>query len=457
MSPEGRDSERWKRDGVNVGLRQHRMTEVWPGQRARPKVDYIYLAVIVMSFPGYPLVAAFATLTGLPNTPLSFGMRALNFCLALLLIVGGIASRRGRSASMLLLLLALFWGAYVVRLYVDTIYEPVFLGKEVSYYWVWSIGGCLVPMLGLAMRTNRPEQADDYFRWLYVATFAACFLSMFLATGTVSNEAGMEYESGRMRLEALNPIALGHLGAMLVILSAWALLFHRPWARGSRRLFLLVGLAIGAYVLLAANSRGPVLAALACFLFLLCFVSFRYKFAVMAFLVVGALAVVPLSLYLQEAHNINAFGRLFGMSLEEHAQQSSRLDLYASAFEIFWANPWLGGAMEDPSTLGYPHNVIVESFMALGFFVTVLFIGVLVALCYRAALLFRRYPHYGWPALLFLQYLVAAQFSGALYGSTFMWCAIGLLLSFGDQARETALQMSRAAMPVRPRLERQTW
>lgn len=427
------------------------------GREPKAKLDYIYLAVLVMSFPGYPLVAAFATMFGLPNTAMSIAMRGLNFGLALLLILVGMVGRGGRGAPVLLLLLIVFWVAYVARLYADTLYDPPILGREVTYYWVWAIGGCLVPMLGLAMKGNRPEQADDYFRWLYVATFAACFLSMSVATGTVSNEAGMEYESGRLRLDALNPIALGHLGAMLVVLSAWALLFHRPWSRGSRRLFLLVGLAIGGYVLLAANSRGPVLAALACFLFLLCFVSFRYKFAVMAFLVVGALAVVPLSLYLQEAHNINAFGRLFGMSLEEHAQQSSRLDLYASALEVFWANPWFGGALEDPSTRAYPHNVIVESFMALGFFVTLLFIGVLVALCYRAALLFRRYPQYGWPALLFLQYLVGAQFSGSLYGSTFLWCAIGLLLSFSGQARETARQVSRVAMPVRPRLERQTW
>lgn len=424
-------------------------------QRARPRVDYIYLAVLVMSFPGYPLVAAFATMFGLPNTPISLAMRALNFCLALLLIVTGIACRRGRGASVLLLLLVLFWGAYAVRLYVDTLYDPLFLGRDVSYYWVWAIGGSLVPMLGLAMRTNRPEQADDYFRWLYLATFAGCFLSMFLATGTVSNESGMEYESGRMRLEALNPISLGHLGAMLVELSAWALLFHRPWARGSRRLLLLAGLAIGAYVLLAANSRGPLLAAMACFLFLLCFVSFRYKFAVMAFLLVGAVAVVPLSVYLEEAHNINALSRLFGMSLNEHAQQSSRLDLYASAMDVFWANPWLGGAMEDPATLSYPHNIIIESLMALGLFVTVLFIGLLVGLGARAAVLFRRYPQYGWPALLFLQYLVGAQFSGSLYGSTFLWCAMGMVLAFGDDARVSAPRLSRAMAPVPPRFGRQ--
>lgn len=440
-----------------MGLPQHRMVGAPIGREPKAKLDYIYLAVLVMSFPGYPLVAAFATMFGLPNTAMSIAMRALNFALALLLVLAGMVGRRGRGAPVLLLLLMVFWGAYVVRLYSDTLYDPPLLGREVTYYWIWAIGGSLVPMLGLAMKSHRPQQADDYFRWLYLATLAACFLSLFLATGTVSTEAGAEYESGRLRLEALNPISLGHLGAMLVELSAWALLFHRPWSRGSRRLLLLVGLAIGCYVLLAANSRGPILATIACFLFLLCFVSFRYKFAVMAFLLAGAVAVVPLSLYLEEAHNINAFSRIFGMSLEQHAEQSSRLDLFASAFEVFWANPWFGGALEEPVTRGYPHNVIVESFMALGFFVTVLFIGVLVALCYRAATLFRRHPQYGWPALLFLQYLVGAQFSGSLYGSTFLWCAIGLLLSFGDQARERALQVSRTAIPVRPRLERQTW
>ncbi|WP_421699518.1 hypothetical protein [Ancylobacter sp.] len=95
---------------MSYGLAHDRMRASPLGLSARPKVDYIYLAVIIMSFPGYPLVAAFATLSGLPNTPMSLAMRALNFCLALLLVVGGIVSRRGRSASVLLLLLVLFWG-----------------------------------------------------------------------------------------------------------------------------------------------------------------------------------------------------------------------------------------------------------------------------------------------------------------------------------------------------------
>lgn len=442
---------------MNSGLTQHRMAGAPRARGAKPRVDYVYLAVLLMSFPGYPLVAAFSTITGLPNTPLSIALRGLNFGLALLLILAGIASRRERSSGLLLVALGVFWLAYTVRLYSDTLYDPAFLGKEVSYYWAWAIGGCLVPMLGLAMKTSRPEQADDYFRWLYLATFAACFLSMFLATGTVGTEPGLEYESGRMRLEALNPIALGHLGAMLVELSAWALLFHRPWSRGSRRLLLLAGLAIGCYVLLAANSRGPVLAVLACFLFLLCFVSFRYKFAVMAFLVVGALAIVPLSLYLQETQNINAFSRLFGQSLEQHAEQSSRLDLFASAFEVFLTNPWLGGALEDPLTSSYPHNVIVEAYMALGLFFGSLFVIALIALCYRTAVLFRRFPQYGWPSLLFIQYLVGAQFSGALYGSTFMWCAIGLILSFGSSSVALVGETPRARSAYPPRLSRPTW
>ncbi len=442
---------------MNSGLTQHRMAGAPRARGAKPRVDYIYLAVLLMSFPGYPLVAAFSTITGLPNTPLSLALRAANFGLALVLILAGIASRRERSSGLLLVALGVFWLAYTVRLYSDTLYDPAFLGKEVSYYWAWAIGGCLVPMLGLAMKTSRPEQADDYFHWLYLATFAACFLSFFLASGAVTNQGGAEYESGRMRLEALNPIALGHLGATLVELSAWALLFHRPWSRGSRRLILLAGLAIGCYVLLAANSRGPVLAVLACFLFLLCFVSFRYKFAVMAFLVIAGLAIVPLSVYLQESQHINAFSRLFGQSLQEHAEQSSRLDLFASAFEVFLTDPWLGGALEDPSTASYPHNVIVEAYMALGLFFGTLFVIVLIALCYRTAVLFRRFPQYGWPSLLFIQYLVGAQFSGSLYGSTFMWCAIGLILSFGPSSAALVGETARERSAYPPRLGRPTW
>lgn len=95
----GRPDGQLEREGVSLGLTQYRMSSRETLGR-RPKVDYIYLAVLLMSFPGYPLVAAFSTIAGLPNTPLSMALRAANFGLALVLILAGIASRRNGEGSL---------------------------------------------------------------------------------------------------------------------------------------------------------------------------------------------------------------------------------------------------------------------------------------------------------------------------------------------------------------------
>ena len=42
----------------------------------------------------------------------------------------------------------------------------------------------------------------------------------------------------------------------------------------------------------------------------------------------------------------------------------------------------------------------------------------------------------GWVALLAVQYLVAAQFSGALYASTIMWSLIGAVFAAYWSLRE---------------------
>lgn len=421
---------------------------------ARPRVDRIYLAVLLLSFPGYPLVAAFGELTGLPSSTLALAMRAVNFSLALLLILIGFAVRRERSAGVILMGLTLFWLAYIIRMYVDTLYDPQFLGQDAYIYWFWGVGGCLIPMTGLALRSNRPQQADGYFRWLYLAAFFTCFMMMFIGGAETVNDAGVVVNVGRMALESLNPISLGHLAAMLLIMSAWALMFHSRWSRGWGRALPIAGIPISAYVLIAANSRGPLVAVFICLLFLLFFVNFRYKFTVLILLAVGVVTVVPLATFLEESQNINAFSRLFDQTLDQQAEQSMRLTLFQSAFDLFLASPWFGAALEDPSTRVYPHNVVVEAFMALGLFFGALFVALIVALSFRAVFLFRKFPQFGWPSLLFIQYLIGAQFSGSLYASTYLWCAIGLITSFivGPSEKVPTGVRGRAAYTPRRRL-----
>src|SRR5690606_21720320 len=114
----------------------------------------VYLAILLISFPGYPFLAAVTSLSGAEGALSSFAsliMRVVNVCFALILIFSGLTRRRNGSSGNLIRVLLLFWAAYVIRIFFDTVYYSETLWQEPSYYWIWAIGGCLIPMMGLAL------------------------------------------------------------------------------------------------------------------------------------------------------------------------------------------------------------------------------------------------------------------------------------------------------------------
>lgn len=63
------------------------------------------------------------------------------------------------------------------------------------------------------------------------------------------------------------------------------------------------------------------------------------------------------------------------------------------------------------------------------------------------AWLIKRRSEHAWAALVFLQYLAAAQFSGAIYGATTMWTPLGATI-----ARSCGLRRSHTETIDRVRL-----
>src|SRR5205807_9266535 len=77
----------------------------------------------------------------------------------------------------------------------------------------------------------------------------------------------------------------------------------------------------------------------------------------------------------------------------------------------------------------YPHNVVVESFMATGVFGGIAFTLLLSATCFQAWRLLIYNPARAWLGVLFFHALVASLFSGALYLSYQLWYLIGAVVA----------------------------
>jgi len=221
---------------------------------------------------------------------------------------------------------------------------------------------------------------------------------------------------------------MGHLGVSLFMLSVWFVFQSVGSTTNMVRFVQVTGIGAGFYLCLASNSRGPLFALLVCIAALFFFSGARRRIGIIVLIIAGSLSALPLAKYLNDVHGISTYSRIFNQSQVQQAKGDARLDLYANALSSFADKPFLGSGLEEYKIGFYPHNVIIESLMATGVFGGALFILLIVALLINGARSYKQDPSTGWAFLLALQYIVGAQFSGALYSSGPFWISIALLI-----------------------------
>lgn len=383
--------------------------------------------VVALGIVGYPVAAAVASILDMPATGISIGVRLVLFVAAALAFLFALRRLPDVLASGLPMMLILFWTAYSLRLFNDTLLDNPGLSRDVSQYWLFAIGSCLVPMLGvMAARWDRSAGARIVFP-LWVGLGFCGIVAVLLGSGQIEDARHGLVNTGRLRLESLNPISLGHVGVSLLIVSIWRLLF--PSGRSVVLTTMnVVALLVGAYLLVGASSRGPVLALVVCGAALVATLPRGSRGP--AFLVLGA-SVAAIYRVLVRLSASGEFSTLRRMNIADSIRETGtlgRTDLYEAAIRSFIDNPWLGYRVEQVEYGTYPHNVLIEAFMSLGLFGGLLLTAVVAVSTARA---FRLASDriIGLFGLLYLQYLVAALFSGSLYGSGTFWILTGLMAS----------------------------
>jgi hypothetical protein len=334
--------------------------------------------------------------------------------------------------------LLLFWVAYSVRIAYSTGTEAISLARPPIDYWLWAIGGCLVPMLGLL--TQQTSRAWKLARRssMALSLFAAVVVSAY-GTTYVQSANGPAYDSGRLRLVSLNPISVGHLGVSLFLISLWPILFIRDRLGGWQRIGIGAGVLLGLYLTVAAASRGPIVALI--FVLLSYVAAFNpkraWKVVILLCMVLAVGYVV--AAHFQKAGDFDTLSRIAGALSGNDSAVALREKSLTGAVSQFLDSPLIGDSLEVRSTHFYPHNVIIESLMATGIVGGIPFILVIIAGLRAAYRVVQTRSENGWVALLFIQYLVAAQFSGALYSVTPFWAFLGATISLSTACRKSCI------------------
>ncbi|MGH6804122.1 MAG: O-antigen ligase family protein, partial [Methyloceanibacter sp.] len=237
------------------------------------------------------------------------------------------------------------------------------------------------------------------------------------AVGLVGKTALYD-ETGRLSLEKVDPISLGHV-ACTTVLAALVLGTDCRW-KFVRGLIVVACAGVALWMLYLAASRGPVVSLVCC---LAVYVVARgawvhmLAIAVAIFVAIGVLELVDVGSLAET------------LRFTEVGTDSTSLDRYQQIDEAlaeFEKNPWLGSSYALPNG-AWPHNIFVEAAMAMG--VPGLALLVIVSLRSLSASLWALNAGYRFAALLFVQFLVGGQFSGSLYGWPGLWIGIAVLMA----------------------------
>jgi hypothetical protein len=386
--------------------------------------------LLLLSVLGYPVVGVGGSLYFIENRDFAIAFRV--GVLAYAAYGMGLALTQLPAQTMRFLPPAVtaFFILYSIRLIADNftgLYPD--LGQTALYFY----GTCVIPAIAVCMLSafRDPRRDARLFLVLGAALCAAILLTSLAGiTGVVDPAEEMQ---GRLNLARLNAISIGHIG-VTTVLAGVALYFEPGHPRWLRWLILpACGVAIAC--LIYSGSRGPFVSLVGALMAVLVFQR-RWK-------LLGAV-VVAAAIWAIQATSFE--GALVDRLLALGSDQSSlvRLDLQYLAFAEFLDNPVTGSAYVETISGFYPHNLLLESAMALG----VVGFGLMAWIMVRAGITAIRRMNEGelmLPLLVF-QYLLAVLFSGAITSSNEFWICVALILA--DSRRQ---RMASAPAPAIPR------
>jgi O-antigen ligase len=327
--------------------------------------------------------------------------------------------------SVTTVLVTAFWIFYITRFVSDTVLFPVPIGDNPDDMALFLFAVCL-PTFIVFYLFSEITLYRKALVWSMFALGACCAISM--RSTKAEDAVQQEHHMGNV---VLNHIAYGHMGLTAMILGLFVLLrigrARRNWIV---RLLAAATVCFGAFTVLAASSRGALVASVL-LLPVVVYLGLRRGSSLLTVGICIALFFVFSATATYLAQNGTDIKRLLG-SVEAYNASSNgvyeRQNFMRDAWQQYLEHPILGSSIVERNALIYPHNCIVESFMATGTFGGTIFVLILLIGVYRAIRLAKTDAAMSWISVCFFQQLIAVMFSGGLYGNVAMWGMLGIVL-----------------------------
>ena len=386
----------------------------------------------VLFFIGYQLITSLflptsSDIEGISRT-VTIPYRA--FALLISSVVIFLNHRNGvKNTPLALKLLWIYWIALILRIFYDTEIRIDVQLNEISKLWFF-IFGIILPAIYSIMISYQIIDLDKALKWIYLGTIFTMILSLFNNDAMlVDSDEIVERVSGNL---ALNTIAFGHLGAMGVLLSLF-ILFKRKKRLIETIIYVSV-IILSFFIMLRSGSRSPILAFVVVILFWL----FARGKNIMLGLGVTVIASILIILFIDPI--LNSIGTIspflehrLRLSIFE-GNTSGRDTLYEIAFFKFLDKPFLGSQFAIFNKFGefsYPHNIVLEAFMALGVLGGLIMIFILFKSLKSSYLMIKNNDDAFWTSLILIQQIVLGML-GQFYYNQILNILLAFIILYSD-------------------------
>jgi hypothetical protein len=390
---------------------------------APPRAAAHWLLVLVVI--GYPAAGLAASAFDWDSQTASIPLRV-----AVLLLAGWVlVTSRSRLEPSRAFTLAAFALVYLGRLVWDAAVVSVPGAPEAILFFVVTV---VIPCVALWKCARQIDHAA-VARLMFYFGAAICLVAFLMHTFGIGQSRSLTEATGRLSFEALNPISIGHAAVTTLIA---ALSLTQPRLRWGDLPLMFAGVVVALAVSGLAAARGPVLGMAAA--------AMVYAVATRRWRWIMALALASSVLLMDPETTL--WQRF--VDVEDDASSVERLLLQGSAVSAFLSSPVWGSAFVEPVEFTYPHNLFIETGMALGV-LGLLLLFALLAKSFRAAFRLAADRKLLLP-MLFAQYFVGAQLSGAIWGNCAFWAVTTLLVAhLAATARVPTVALSGQASTIR--------
>lgn len=442
-----------------------------------PLLDRIMqVSVYSLGFFGFYLAMFVAVVIYMPSRYATIPQRGI--MLGAVCLTAYYALVRGRRfySGGALIYLVVFWMAMLLRIYFGHLTGEIRM-HPTSYYLIYSVGVCAFPMIPFLVQVDYRRMMIGFWSLMFTGVLGAIIAVSLYGFAGVGRAKGGEFVGDFVAIGALH---LSYLGSALFCLGLFTAFYsenfkslnlRRPvqgifwtgifyfilperWRFIIPQIYItLLLLAAGTYLVIFGASRGPMLAIATCGIFIALAKTKRLEhiFRLLFILLVVGVGGFGL-LYLSQFMGSNLYSRVMGMAdlvdiIKYGGFGGERYFLWKDALSQFFSSPLFGSGLVLEGYYSYPHNGIIEAFMATGIFGGTAYC-IFVFICLKRAFDLLRYePRYGWASVLFVHYLMYLQFSSSLMTNNFFWYAAAMVLGFSESVNIPMLKRGFRLMP----------